>query len=312
MTIRHLRIFIAVAETGQMSRAAQRCYLTQPTVSQAIRELEEHYDTLLFERLSKRLHITPSGLKLLGYARKLVAAYNQLEESMQGESLKKHLRIGATMTVGACLLPELLNSLQRELPMLELYSYIANTSLIEKQLLDASLDIALVEGVVKSPDLISIPVIDDYLVLACSEKHDFASREHIFLKELEGYSFVMREQGSGTRSLFEQYAADNHLKLNVACESNSTEAIKNAVMENGYLAVISARLLRNEAREGRIHLYRSKDHLWNRYFNLVYHKDKQLTEEMAALKRLTEGNDYPVFPESIHMGTLELIHTDPQ
>lgn len=307
MTIRHLKIFIAVAETGQMSKAAQRCYLTQPTVSQAIRELEEHYETLLFERLSKRLHITPSGQKLLGHARKLEAEYNQLEEAMKGESLKKNLRIGATMTVGACLLPELLNCLQQELPRLNLYSYIANTSVIEKQLLDADLDIGLVEGVVKSPDLISLPVIDDFLVLACSTKHAFASRETVSLKELEGYPFVMREQGSGTRSLFEQYAADKHLNLNVACESNSTEAIKNAVMENDYLAVISARLLMKEAKAGKIHLYRNRDHLWNRCFYLVYHKDKQFTEEMSAIKRMTEENKYPVFPEYIHMGVLEDI-----
>lgn len=305
MTIRHLKIFIAVAETGQMSKAAQRCYLTQPTVSQAIRDLEEHYETLLFERLSRRLHITPSGLKLLSHARKLVEEYNQLEEAMRGESLKKHLRIGATMTVGACLLPELLNSLQQELPRLELYSYIANTSVIERQLLDADLDIGLVEGVVKSPDLISIPVIDDYLVLACSKKHDFASRESISLRELEGYPFVMREQGSGTRSLFEQYASNKQLQLKIACESNSTEAIKNAVMENGYLAVISARLLMKETQAGKIHMYRNRDQLWNRCFYLVYHKDKQFTEEMSAIKYMLEENKYPVFPEYIHMGILE-------
>lgn len=304
MTIRHLKIFIAVAETGQMSKAAQRCYLTQPTVSQAIRELEDHYGTLLFERLSRRLYITPSGKKLLSAARKLVAQYNQLEEEMRGENTIRHLRIGATMTIGACLLPELLNSLQQQIPGLELYSYIANTSIIERQLLDASLDIGLIEGMVANPDLISIPVIDDYLVLACSETHPFASRETISLRELEGHPFVMRERGSGTRSLFEHYIAEKHLKLNITCESNSTEAIKNAVIENQYLAVISARLLKKEAQTGKIHLYRNRNQSWNRCFYLVYHKDKHFTEEMSALKHLTEQNKYPVLPNYIHMGIL--------
>lgn len=304
MTIRHLKIFIAVAETGQMSKAAQLCYLTQPTVSQAIRELEEHYGTLLFERLSKRLHITPSGQRLLIYARRLVQEYNQLEESMRGESQKKHLRIGATMTVGACLMPQLLNQMQKKQPSLELYSYVANTSTVEKKLLDSTLDIGLVEGVVSSPDLISIPVIDDYLVLACSSSHTLAGRETISLRELEGQPFVMRERGSGTRSLFEHYAAEKHLKLTVACESNSTEAIKNAVMENNYLAVISARLLMREAQAGTIHLFRNRSKRWNRCFYLVYHKDKQFNEEMALLRDLTEQNKYPVFPNYIHMGIL--------
>ena len=75
MTIRHLKIFIEVAETGKMSAAAKNCYLSQPTVSQAIRELEEHYGVLLFERLSKRLYITESGKKLLTYARQTVRSF---------------------------------------------------------------------------------------------------------------------------------------------------------------------------------------------------------------------------------------------
>lgn len=304
MTIRHLKIFVAVAETGQMSKAAQQCFLTQPTVSQAIRELEEHYNTLLFERLSKRLHITPSGQKLLRYARRLLQEYGALEESMRGESRKRYLRIGATMTIGACLLPQLLNTMQERTPQLELYSYIANTSIIEKQLLDSTLDAGLVEGIVKSTDLIALPVIDDYLVLACSSRHPFADRETISLAELCGHPFVMRERGSGTRSLFDQYISKKHLSLTISCESNSTEAIKNAVIENNYLAVISARLLKKEAESGVIRMFRNRSHLWNRSFYFVYHKDKEFTPEMARLKELTLREKYPVFPNYIHMGIL--------
>lgn len=304
MTIRHLKIFVAVAQTGQMSKAAKNCYLTQPTVSQAIHELEKHYETLLFERLSKRLHITPSGQKLLVYARRLLAEYTYLEESMRGESQKKHLRIGATMTIGTCLLPQLLNALGQELPKLELSSFIANTSIVEKQLLDGSLDIALVEGTIINSELICLPAIDDYLVIACSKDHPLADKQTVVLKELEGQPFVIREKGSGTRSLFEQYAARNHLHPHIVCESNSTEAIKNAVMENHYLAAISARLVAKEARAGSMYLYQSQHHYLNRCFYLVYHKDKEFTEEMSALKRMAEENKYPVFSNHFPMRIL--------
>ena len=82
MTLRHLKIFIAVAETKSMSAAARRCFITQPTVSQTIHELEEHYHTILFERLSRKLYITEAGKNLLSHARQVIDQFEQLEQSM--------------------------------------------------------------------------------------------------------------------------------------------------------------------------------------------------------------------------------------
>ena len=108
MTIRHLKIFIAVAETGKMSLAAKKLYLAQPTISQAIHELEEHYHTQLFDRLSKRLYITDAGQELLSLARNAVRSFDDLELRMENYTRTEHFRIGATVTVGSCLLPSLL------------------------------------------------------------------------------------------------------------------------------------------------------------------------------------------------------------
>ena len=151
MTIRHLKIFIEVAETGKMSAAAKNCYLSQPTVSQAIRELEEHYGVLLFERLSKRLYITESGKKLLTYARQTVRSFELLDEAMREDRMVDRLRIGATITVGNCLLSEMISHLRKEKPELELYAQVGNTRKIQENLLNSSLDIALVEGIITHP-----------------------------------------------------------------------------------------------------------------------------------------------------------------
>ena len=83
MTIRHLTVFAAVAEQGSMSAAAKHLYLSQPTVSQAIRELEAHYNGLLFERLGKKLYLTERGKLLLPHAREMIRQFQQLEELMQ-------------------------------------------------------------------------------------------------------------------------------------------------------------------------------------------------------------------------------------
>ncbi|MCI8599842.1 MAG: LysR family transcriptional regulator [Lachnospiraceae bacterium] len=286
MTIRHLRIFITVAETGKMSLAAKKLYLTQPTISQAIRELEEHYDTKLFDRLSKRLYITEEGHHLLALARNTVRSFDDLELRMQSETKVEHFRLGTTVTVGACLLPSLTEDFRARRPQVDLFSFIANTQVIEEKLLKSELDVGVVEGVIKSPDLISLPMVDDFLVLACSVDHPFASLDSFTPSDLEGQDFVMREQGSGTRALFEDYLRANHIQIRCRVEAPFPEAMKNAILYNHCMAVISVRLIEEELQKGTIHIIRNPNHAWNRTFNLVYHKDKLFSESMVVLKEL--------------------------
>lgn len=289
MTIRHLKIFIEVVDSGKMSTAADNLYISQPTVSQAIRELEEHYGGLLFERLSKKLYITEKGEKLLSYARNVVKMYDDMEEAMFQDVYVKRIRIGATHTVGDCLLGEVINDMRRVDPKIEIYSYVGNTKNIEEKILRSELDIGIVEGVVKSPDLISIPELDDFLVLICSSGHPFAERKSVKLEELKNESFAMREEGSGTRELFERYMQEKGMPVKIALEGNSSDAIKKSVIENQFLAVISARLVEEEARNGRIHVIQNDDKGWDRHFSIVYHKNKVVTNEMKSLMEIVNN-----------------------
>lgn len=286
MTIRHLKIFITVAETGKMSLAAKKLYLTQPTISQAIRELEEHYETRLFDRLSKRLYITEEGRHLLVLARNAVNAFEELEHQMQSEAATEHFRIGATVTIGSCLLPSLLSDFQKARPQVDTFSYIGNTQIIEEKLLASELDVGIVEGVIKSPDLISVPIAEDFLVLACSQDHPFAQKKVFSPSDLEGQDFVMREKGSGTRELFENYLNTNHVHIHCRMEAPFPEAMKHAILSNHCMAVISVRLIEEEIRKGTIHMLRHPENAWDRTFNLVYHKNKFLSESILLLKDL--------------------------
>jgi DNA-binding transcriptional LysR family regulator len=283
MTIRHLKIFIEVVDSGKMSTAAEKLYISQPTVSQAIKELEEHYGGLLFERLSKKLYITEMGEKLLSYARNVVKMFDDMEEAMLQDAYLKRIRIGATHTVGDCLLGDVINALREINPNTEIYSYVSNTKNIEEKLLRSELDIGIVEGSVKSPDLISIPELNDFLVLICSTKHPFAKRNMVKLEELKSESFAMREEGSGTRELFERYMQEKGMPIRIALEGNSSDAIKKSVIENGFLAVISVRLVEEEVKNGQIHVITNEDKGWDRFFSVVYHKNKVMTEEMKNL-----------------------------
>ena len=173
MTIRHLTIFVAVADLGSMSAAAASLYLSQPTVSQAIRELEKHYNGLLFERLGKKLYLTERGQLLLPQARNLIRQFQQLEELMLNQGQSSTLKLGSTITVGTCLTPFLIPRLQKNCPEIRVHSYVSNTKDIEQKLLRSELDVGIVEGEILSPDLTVLPIIDDCLVLAVGKDHPF-------------------------------------------------------------------------------------------------------------------------------------------
>ena len=304
MTIRHLKIFVEVAESGTMSAAAERCFISQPTVSQVIRELEEHYQVRLFERLSKKLYITDAGERLLTSARKVLEQFNLLETNMESSRAEEYLRIGATITVGACLLSSILNDMKQLHPKLNTYAYVANTSTIQEKLLHSELDVALVEGVISHPDLICIPVVDDFLVLAVANGHPLAREEQIRVEELAQYDFVMREKGSGTRKLFEDYLKEHGVPCRIAWEATCPDTIKSAILYNNCIAAVSVRLLEREVASGQVHIIRSMESDWNRSFFLVYHKDKYFSDAMHSLEGITHRYKCPELPENLKIGSL--------
>lgn len=286
MTIRHLKIFIAVAETGKMSSAAERLFITQPSVSQAIHELEDHYKILLFERLSKKLFITEDGKLFYNYAKQVVSQFDLMEKNMLNKNRKETLRIGATVSVCGSILSNVIKDLQEASPDTDLFSYGSNTRTIEEKLLKMELDVGIIEGQVKHHDLIQIPIIDDMLVLVCNVEHPFAKLDAITVSDLQDQNFVMREDGSGTRELFEKTLDKYNVHIKTLFEENTPGAIMNAVLINNCLCVISARLAEKEAQAGHVKLFVRESQGWNRAFSLVYHKDKLFTSSMESLQNV--------------------------
>ena len=135
MTFRHLKIFIAVAQTGSMSAAARELYIAQPTVSQVIAEIENEYGIRLFERLSRRLYITREGRQLLDYARHITALFEEMERDLHYASRNRTLRVGATITVGSCVLPALVARFEAENPSDTVEVLVDNTRVIEEKIL---------------------------------------------------------------------------------------------------------------------------------------------------------------------------------
>jgi DNA-binding transcriptional LysR family regulator len=151
MTLRHLQIFLAVVDAGNMTRASEALFIAQPTVSLAIAELEKHYGVKLFDRLSRRLYLTGPGKVLLGYARHVINLLGEMDQAIEVESGSGSLRIGATLTIGTCLLPGFLTSFSDQYPQVRVEASIRNTRDIEQLVIRNELDLALVEGIDHKP-----------------------------------------------------------------------------------------------------------------------------------------------------------------
>lgn len=286
MTIRHLKIFTAVVEENTMSKAAKKLYIAQPSVSQAIRELEGHYNALLFYRHSKKLYITEAGKLLYTYARQVISQFDLLEENMSLSKRREKFRIGATVSVGGSVLSPIVKGFRRTHPSLDVYAFVGNTSEIEERLLKMELDAAIVEGFIKSPELVNIPVVKDPLVLACSQNHPLAGKKSLIPEDLRNQEFAIRETGSGTRELLDNYLRKHDLHVTIAFEEHTPDALKNAVAINNCLTLISGRLLTRELREGIFKAFSNADGQWDRYFRIVYHKSKDPALYIESLKTL--------------------------
>lgn len=285
MTLRHLQIFVEVAKCGKMSQAATNLFISQPTVSQAIGELESHYNIKLFERYPKTLCITESGKVFLEQAKLVLDAFNTLETTMKNPNYKYTINVGVTITVASCIISDILKNFKEKYPNIKVKIYANNTKIIEDKLLTNELDLGLVEGIIKSPTLITKSIIEDQLVLVCGNESPLLKKKNVTLKDLENEPFILREEGSGTREVFINFMHSKGINIDVAWECSNPIAIIQGVIKNHGLSVISARLVENEIKEGKLHIISLEDFNWTRTFKLVYHKNKY---KNIAIKNFAE------------------------
>lgn len=280
MTIRHLKVFIAVADSGSMTKAAESLYISQPSVSQTISELEEHYQIKLFERLSRKLYLTDAGKQLLSYARHIVSLFEQMEQKLRQAQETRTLKIGASITVGTCIFSELAGKFLKNYPKLNIESVVDNTTVIEDLVLKSELDFGLVEGIIHSQDLIAKPFLDDELILVCGREHPFRRKQRVTIPELAEADLIVRESGSGTRELFENTMLSRGRTLKIKWVCNNSEAIKNAVASNMGVSVISKMAVEKELKSEKLFQVAVDNLELKRKFNIIYHKNKYRTDAM--------------------------------
>ena len=282
MTLRHYQIFVAVCDGMNMTQAAGSLYMSQSAVSQAIAEMEAYYGVRLFERLSRKLYLTRAGEKLLGYARHIIHMNLEAEKEMRTWNDSGVLRIGASVTIGACVLPGLASTYQARHPGHELEVTEDNTERIERLLVEDRLDLGLVEGEVTNPDIVQKPFAEDELTLICGRTHPFFGRESVAPEELAAENLILREIGSGTRRTFETVMTEHALPWKAGWTCNNADTIKAAVAEGLGVSVISRRAVEREVASGLLRPVPVEGLTFTRWFKLIYHKNKYLTGAMRS------------------------------
>jgi len=238
---RQLQYFLAVAECLHFSKAAERLFVTQPTLSHQLSELEAQLGTPLFDRASKSVQLTQAGRVFREYAKNSIdaieagcAAIDELEGLQRGE-----LRIGVTQSFIRRLIPPIVSEFRHRYPAIRLFVFDLTASQIERQLSEGALDLGIAFAPGLQPDTEVEPILQDRLLFVARRDHPLASgRRQVRLAELSGVPMAMLGREYFTRQLLEKYFSEADAELTVACETNTVDLIVGLTMTSDLASIL--------------------------------------------------------------------------
>jgi DNA-binding transcriptional LysR family regulator len=207
MADRRLQVFHAVARQLSFTKAAEVLFMTQPAVTFQIKQLEEHFNTRLFDRGHGRISLTPAGDLVLAYAEKILGLSSEMDvrlSEMTGE-VGGSLLVGASTTIAEFLLPRILGEFKSKYPNVRPRLIVANSESIETRVAEHAIDIGFIESPSHQPNLQTEVCCEDELQVICNPKFPLARLKEITPQHLADHPFVSREPGSGTREFTEVY-----------------------------------------------------------------------------------------------------------
>lgn len=291
ITLRQIEVFAAIARHQNVSRAADELAMSQSAASSALVELERQFDTPLFDRIGKSLKLNSSGQGLRALAEGLLAQAEHIESYLGGNPLGP-LKVGATLTIGNYLATLIVADYLRSAPNAQIALHVANTREIVQQILECSLDVALIEGEASDPDLLLTPWLADHLVVFCHPKHPLAGRGAIGNTELARQGWIVREAGSGTRALTDRQIFDQIPEARILLQLEHTEAIKRAVESGLGIGCLSRLSLREAFRRGSLVEIPTPQFDLARQFYFAQHRQRPASpsiERFLALCRQRSG-----------------------
>jgi DNA-binding transcriptional LysR family regulator len=295
VTMRQLQIFASAAQHLSFSRASEELHLTQPAISMQVKQLEESAGLPLFERLGKRLYLTQAGTELLHYAHQALRALKDAEDAFAG---LKGLRGGkvsiAVVSTAKYFAPKLLAQFRSQQPAVEIKLLVNNREAVVQYLSANEIDIAIMGQPPRQLETVAHAFAKHPLVIVGPPDHPLARRKRIPLEALEDEPFLVREQGSGTRSAMEHFMRERGARLKIGMEMSSNETIKQAVMAGMGLSFISQHTIGLELMTGQLIVLKVEGLPVMRQWYVVHRQEKRLSPAAEAFKAfvLKEGADF--------------------
>jgi DNA-binding transcriptional LysR family regulator len=252
MDLRQLEIIRAVVETGSFTGAGRRLNVSQSAISRQILLLEEELKEPLFLRVGRRVRITATGETLLSLGRRVLADIDETRASIldSGATLSGTLRLVGGMTVCLYVFPVLLKQFRRLHPNVELRLTTGNTARLIRRLLNGTADLGLLTLPIDHPNLVSVPMMREELLLVTSPTHALAHRREVAPRDLARQTFVLFESGSNSRRVIDQFFAREQIAPKVAMETENVEIIKAFVRAGLGVAIVPYQAIAREVRAG--------------------------------------------------------------
>jgi len=293
MADRRLQVFYTVAKLLSFTKAAETLHMTQPAVTFQVRQLEEHFNTRLFDRTHNRVTLTEAGRKSYEYAEEIFELYVEMENSVKELTgdVSGALTLGASTTIAEYMLPSLLSGFTKKFPDIQLRLKVSNTEGIVSMIENSMIDLGIVEGPVTNKNLLVEMCRVDNLVVIVPFGHELASRDSISMDGLMHYPFICREEGSGTRDVIIDYMTKMGLdknNLNVCLELGSPESIKGAVEAGMGVAIVSSATIQKELKLNVLSKL-DLDPLLERSFSFVRQRQKFRLHAMEGLLEYARG-----------------------
>ena len=294
MADRRLQVFHAVAKHLSFTKAAEALFMTQPAVTFQIRQLEEQFNTRLFDRGHGRISLTAAGNLALEYAERILGLSAELDTRLQEMSgqLGGPLLIGASTTIAEYLLPRVLGDFKSRLPAVVPRLVVANSEAVQNRVAERSLDVGFIEGDSHLPTLATDVCCEDELQVTCAPSHPLAKQKSATPGSLTRYAHISREPGSGTREVIDHYLQKAGVapdSLQRVMELGSPEALKGLVATGLGFAIMSRATVLNEIRLGQLVQVPLAPRLI-RHMSVVYPKERIHSRLVSSFVQFAKQN----------------------
>lgn len=289
ITLEQLRVFVAVAEREHLTRAAADLAMTPSAVSASIRLLEDRSGTTLFDRVGRGITLSEAGRVFLPEARLTLASARATEMTLAelGSGRRGNLTIQASQTIASYWLPALLVQFRQACPLVDIYLEVGNTQSVARAVIAGAAEIGFVEDRIVLPELATRAIAQDHFALVVGPAHPWADGRAVAAHDLLRASWIMREQGSGTRSAFHEMLGDlgiDGADLQIALTLPSNESVRSAVIAGPFVSVASTLVVQADLAAGL--LCKVNISLPARAFHLLFHTRRYRSKASLALEEM--------------------------